>query len=181
MSRFSRYDTDDERLPEGMTRVGYDSDTQVYTYQDADGSLWEGAPGVEYGQLYRVGEAPDPEDADTEPFLLSQQARPRTSWRAEMMPLLNFFVLIGVSLMGLFWYLNVAAKKGDKDNQTPSTGPSCVKGSTPYLVQGGDSCWDLADKHGITVDDLKALNLRLDCGTLQADSQICLPEDPVVG
>jgi len=37
-----------------MTRVGYDGDTQVYTYQDTDGSYWEGAPGVKYGRLSRV-------------------------------------------------------------------------------------------------------------------------------
>ena len=38
MSRFSRYDSDEERLPEGMTRVGYDADTQVTTFQDVDGN-----------------------------------------------------------------------------------------------------------------------------------------------
>jgi hypothetical protein len=38
MTRFSYYDTDAERLPEDMMRVGYDADTQVYTYIDADGS-----------------------------------------------------------------------------------------------------------------------------------------------
>jgi hypothetical protein len=54
MGRWSHLDTDEERLPEGMTRVGYDGDTQVYTYQDSDGSYWEGAPGVKYGRLYRV-------------------------------------------------------------------------------------------------------------------------------
>ncbi|KAH6636037.1 hypothetical protein F5144DRAFT_163459 [Chaetomium tenue] len=54
MGRWSHLDTDEERLPDGMTRVGYDGDTQVYTYQDSDGSYWEGAPGVKYGRLYRV-------------------------------------------------------------------------------------------------------------------------------
>jgi hypothetical protein len=54
MGRWSHLDTDEERLPEGMTRVAYDGDTQVYTYQDSDGSYWEGAPGVKYGRLYRV-------------------------------------------------------------------------------------------------------------------------------
>jgi hypothetical protein len=37
-----------------MTRVGYDADTQIYTYRDSDGSYWEGAPGVRYGKLHRV-------------------------------------------------------------------------------------------------------------------------------
>ncbi|KAH6849661.1 hypothetical protein B0I37DRAFT_369511 [Chaetomium sp. MPI-CAGE-AT-0009] len=58
MGRWSHLDTDEERLPEGMTRIGYDADTQVYTYRDTDGSHWEGAPGVQYGKLYRVRPAP---------------------------------------------------------------------------------------------------------------------------
>lgn len=54
MGRWSHLDTDEERLPDGMKRVGYDADTQVYTYRDTDGSYWEGAPGAEYGKLFRV-------------------------------------------------------------------------------------------------------------------------------
>lgn len=57
MGRWAQFDTDEERLPDGMTRVGYDADTQTYTYRDADGSLWRGAPGVQYGRLFRVKEA----------------------------------------------------------------------------------------------------------------------------
>jgi hypothetical protein len=34
-----------------MKRVGYDADTQVYTYRDQDGSLWEGPAGQRYGVL----------------------------------------------------------------------------------------------------------------------------------
>jgi hypothetical protein len=48
---FSNYSQDEYRLPEGMRRVGYDADTQVYSYQDTDGSYWEGAPGARYGTL----------------------------------------------------------------------------------------------------------------------------------
>jgi hypothetical protein len=55
-----RWDNDDdERLPEGMVRIGYDADTQIYTFRDADGSLWEGEPGCRYGKLHRVS-APTP-------------------------------------------------------------------------------------------------------------------------
>ena len=54
MGRWSQFDTDKERLPRGMKRIGYDADSQTYTYRDADGSLWEGSPGCQYGTLYRV-------------------------------------------------------------------------------------------------------------------------------
>lgn len=60
MGRWSHLDTDEERLPEGMTRVGYDADTQIYTYRDSDGSHWEGAPGSQYGKLHRVSQAEAP-------------------------------------------------------------------------------------------------------------------------
>ncbi|MCJ1383305.1 hypothetical protein MMC17_006418 [Xylographa soralifera] len=63
MGRWSQYDEDDCRLPEGMQRVGYDADTQIYTYQDSDGSYWEGAPGARYGGLRQVGAASAPSSA----------------------------------------------------------------------------------------------------------------------
>ena len=44
---------DDYRLPEGMKRVGYDADTQRYTFKDKDGSLWEGPEGQEFGEMRR--------------------------------------------------------------------------------------------------------------------------------
>jgi hypothetical protein len=58
MGRWSHLDSDEDRLPAGMSRVGYDADTQIYTYRDSDGSFWEGAPGCRYGKLHRVRSAP---------------------------------------------------------------------------------------------------------------------------
>lgn len=49
-----------------MRRVGYDADTQTYTYRDADGSLWEGAPGARYGKLTQI-EGPTPARRRTPP------------------------------------------------------------------------------------------------------------------
>ncbi|GJJ06170.1 hypothetical protein Clacol_000359 [Clathrus columnatus] len=62
MSRWTQYDElkslcyeDEYRLPEGMTRVGYDADTQRYTFQRGN-ELWLGEPGVQYGgNLTRTG------------------------------------------------------------------------------------------------------------------------------
>ncbi|KAL6852487.1 hypothetical protein ACO1O0_007032 [Amphichorda felina] len=178
MSRFSRYDTDEDRLPDGMTRVGYDADTQVYTFQDSDGSLWEGAPGCQYGQLTRVGDAPDPEDDnDTAPFLVSEQLHHQTSWRAELMPLLNFGLLIGLCLLLLFWYLHVAGSSSDGDEETVP-GLSCPDSNAPYTIQKGDSCWVLADERSITVDEVVSLNPGLNCEKLMPGFDICLPQLP---
>lgn len=42
---------DDYRLPEGMKRVGYDADTQRYTFRDQSGQHWIGPEGSQYGEL----------------------------------------------------------------------------------------------------------------------------------
>ncbi|TWU72919.1 hypothetical protein ED733_004806 [Metarhizium rileyi] len=59
MGRWSHLDSDDEHLPDGVFRVGYDADTQSYTYQDRSGNYWEGNPGQRYGPLRRVQTSPD--------------------------------------------------------------------------------------------------------------------------
>ncbi|KAJ6438883.1 peptidoglycan-binding LysM domain-containingprotein [Purpureocillium lavendulum] len=181
MSRFSHYDTDEERLPEGMTRVGYDADTQVYTFQDADGSYWESAPGCQYGQLTRVGDGPaydddDDGDDDAHPFLVSddndrQQQHSSLSWRHEMMPLLNFGVLIGLSLLLLFWYLHWTASSEQEKAQV-----RCGVDSEAYKVKVGDTCWAIADSRGITVPDLLERNVGAVCSPLAVGSMLCLPK-----
>jgi hypothetical protein len=50
-----------------MRRIGYDADTQTYTYRDdADGSIWEGPPGSRYGKLTQI-EGPKPARRRTPP------------------------------------------------------------------------------------------------------------------
>ncbi|KAK3306352.1 uncharacterized protein B0T15DRAFT_491903 [Chaetomium strumarium] len=48
---------DEERLPEGVRRTGYDADTQTYTYEADDGSVYDGAPGQLYGRLTKTAES----------------------------------------------------------------------------------------------------------------------------
>lgn len=61
MSRRSRYDEDVQRLPEGMKRVGYNSNTQRYTFQDQnEGSFWEGPEGSRFGRLVQSLSFPIP-------------------------------------------------------------------------------------------------------------------------
>ncbi|KAI0850318.1 hypothetical protein F5Y00DRAFT_233082 [Daldinia vernicosa] len=43
MGRWSYLDTDEERLPHGIKRIGYDADDREYTFFDtSDGSIWVG-------------------------------------------------------------------------------------------------------------------------------------------
>ncbi|EHK26899.1 uncharacterized protein TRIVIDRAFT_215015 [Trichoderma virens Gv29-8] len=166
MSRFSRYDSDEDRLPEGMTRVGYDADSQVYTFQDADGSLWESAPGNQYGRLTRVS-GPADDASDSEPFLESQTPMPKTSWRHDMMPLLNFGVLVGLSLLVLFWFIGRRAPEETLEVVVKCPGRSVA-------VAEGDTCWDLAEAEGVSVEEIVAMNAGLDCGKLAVGYEVCL-------
>lgn len=55
-ARYELLSSQEERLPDGMQRIGYDSDTQTYTFRDhSDGTLWESEPGARDGLLHRAG------------------------------------------------------------------------------------------------------------------------------
>lgn len=201
-SRYAELDSDEERLPHGMTRIGYDADTQVYTFRDADGELWEAPPGSRYGHLTKVGNGPKPpsdlENIDVEaadsadqppPYDDSEATQPflnhraqdnmgqgwggnatKKHWRAELMPLLNFFLILALSLMGLFWFLGWMAK-------SPSIS-SCGLGSHAHQIQQGETCWSVANMHGIDLDRLKEANGAIDCDLLWVGQVICVPAAP---
>lgn len=202
-SRYTELDTDEERLPQGMVRAGYDADTQIYTFRDLDGSLWEGPPGARYGHLTKVANAPKPpsnlENIDVEaahgddapppydeteaaqPFLDHETARNNLNqrwsddamkrhWRAELMPLLNFFFILALFLMGVFWFLGWMAKSEHMSH--------CGPGSHGHQIQRGETCWSIANMHGIDVNKLREANEGLNCELLRVGSAICVPAMP---
>ncbi|KAH6663267.1 hypothetical protein F5X68DRAFT_225763 [Plectosphaerella plurivora] len=166
MSRFSRYDTDEERLPEGMERIGYDADTQTYTYRDSTGRTYEGAPGATYGHL-------SPSGGEDEPFMGEPgQHRPlrgweeeRNSWRQAWAPLLNFFLLVGLFLLGVGWLLY---------GRSGAPTVECAEGDEAYKVAKGDTCWALAQARGMSVEDILKKNEGLDCDALPVGGLVCL-------
>ncbi|KAI5926502.1 hypothetical protein F4810DRAFT_541605 [Camillea tinctor] len=170
MGRWSQYDTDEERLPEGMQRIGYDADSQIYTFRDADGSIWESAPGNRYGHLHKVSDAPYGDEEDgTGPFPPAPaDIRPHTaSWRQEMMPLLNWFLLVGLFLLLVFWFIN---RRHGQDLDI-----TCGDQSTPYTIRPGDTCWGIAEDMSLSLDALREENQGLNCDSLQIGGQICVP------
>ncbi|KAM0335533.1 hypothetical protein ACHAQA_000581 [Verticillium albo-atrum] len=168
MSRFSRYDTDEERLPEGMTRTGYDADTQTYSYRDSDGSHWEGAPGNEYGRLTRVsGGGSQRESAPFIPGAQQPWEREKESWRQSWAPLLNFFVIIGLFLLGVIWLLY--------RSKAPVQAVDCAIGEVEYKIADGDTCWAIAQDKETTVEKLLGINAGLDCDKLRIGKLICVP------
>ncbi|ROT36323.1 hypothetical protein SODALDRAFT_335423 [Sodiomyces alkalinus F11] len=182
MSRFSHYDTDEERLPEGMTRIGYDADTQTYSYRDADGSYWEGPPGAQYGRLTRVSggnggsnntAGPGTEgDEEDEPFIPGGGLEPweveKQSWRQAYAPLLNFLVLVGLFLFGVVWLLY-------RSRGTVPAHADCAMGQDEYTIAKGDTCWDIAQEKALSVEELLAANEGLNCDKLRVGGVICIP------
>ncbi|KUI64023.1 hypothetical protein VM1G_10792 [Cytospora mali] len=205
-SRYMESDTDEERLPEGMVRIGYDADTHVYTFQDADGSIWEGPPGSRYGSLTKIAIAPKPpsdlanidveaahaadqpppydESEAAQPFLsnyghLSAQNNMRQGWgdhiikrhwRAELMPLLNFFFILALFLMGLFWFLGWMAQSSHLS--------ICDPGSHAHQIHKKETCWSIANMHGINVDKLIEANQDINCDLLWVGATVCVPAMP---
>ncbi|KAI0084216.1 hypothetical protein BDY19DRAFT_997931 [Irpex rosettiformis] len=77
MGRWSNYDNDSDRLPDGMQRIGYDSDTRRYTFKDKQGAIWRGSPGAEFGgQLSQISGPTHPSKNDDEPIRLMPNAGP---------------------------------------------------------------------------------------------------------
>ncbi|KAJ7774926.1 hypothetical protein B0H16DRAFT_1508886 [Mycena metata] len=55
MGRWTQYDEDSYRLPEGMVRVGYDADTGEYIFRDRSGTYFNGVSGSHYGPMRPQG------------------------------------------------------------------------------------------------------------------------------
>lgn len=79
-----------------------------------------------------------------------------------------FFLLIGVVLL-LVWKLTHSGWS------TPPS-PCPANATTPYMIQPGDYCWDIARSHNCTLEELESLNPAVDCGTLRPGAIVCLPK-----
>ncbi|KAJ7166509.1 hypothetical protein C8R43DRAFT_877854 [Mycena crocata] len=192
MGRWTQYDEDSYRLPAGMERIGYDSDTQRYLFRSGDGSVWQGAQGAQFSEMTRISDGGANTSSSSYPQEEDIEAAPRRSDGYQALAtdtngshrqfssnasayrtLFPFFLLIGVVLL-LVWRLILS----------PGLAPpkaACPAGSTNYLVQPGDSCWEISQAHGCSLDDLKIWNKKLECDTLMPGTTLCLPstvQDP---
>ncbi|KAF9535627.1 hypothetical protein CPB83DRAFT_842067 [Crepidotus variabilis] len=195
MGRWTQYDEDDYRLPEGMKRIGYDSDSGRYYFRDTDGSIWKGAEGVEFGEMTKVNglpsslaggsEAEDTRGTDVEAsprrrngdyeLLTDDQDQPmahRSTVNVDSFKsLFPFFLIIAVILL-LVWRLIVSPGL--------STPPKkCPENTSPHWIQPGDSCWELSRTHSWTLDQFKEANPKVECDPLIPGTSICLPPPKV--
>jgi LysM repeat protein len=170
MSRFSQNDSDSARLPEGMTRIGYDADTQRYQYQDADSSFWQGPAGAQYGRLERVHQRENEHHTSTESFLAAAEERQlREGQRESWGYMLPFLLLCAVFMLLVFYWV------GRPSNDPAPPPVICHQHSIAHIVREGDTCWSISQKYGATIDVLKRENAGLDCDFLQIGEGICVP------
>ncbi|EKM59012.1 uncharacterized protein PHACADRAFT_249166 [Phanerochaete carnosa HHB-10118-sp] len=77
-----RWLDDGPHMPAGMERIGYDSDTQRYTFRDSDGCIYEGN---EYGGTLTLISRPQ-KGQDDEPIRLMPNSPPRLQTKVKGVP-----------------------------------------------------------------------------------------------
>jgi len=166
-----------------MTRIGYDSDTGRYRFQDKDGSIWEGPEGAEYGEMRKVSHGTavtDDEDVESgqspharsdgysplatdAPGSLRDSFRPSSAYRS----LFPFILLVAVALLLVFRLVGPI-------HTQPST-KVCAEGSSDYYIKSGDTCWQICKTYGCSLDRMLDFNSGLNCDTLHPGQKICVP------
>jgi hypothetical protein len=84
--------------------------------------------------------------------------------------LFPFFLLIGVVLL-LVWRLILSPGLAAPTNP-------CPPHATKYLVEPGDSCWEISRTHGCSLDDFKKFNTKVNCDLLMPGTTVCIPNQP---
>ena len=104
-----------------------------------------------------------------------------------------FGLLVGLVLLALwFWLRGGAAAQGDggaalaagdavrasgegrEGRGSAAGGGACRKHQAVHTVREGDNCWDLAQRYGVSVEELRRENEGLACEALGIGSRICI-------
>lgn len=184
MGRWTQYDEDDYRLPEGVKRVGYDADSERYYFRDREGLVYQGPEGSEFGELKLVSEISSsiPQEVDEDSDLEAAPAgtdgyrilaldengtryNPRGGAYRTLFP---FFLMIAVVLL-LVWRLVLLP--------TRIAPVPCPSTTLSYIVQPGDTCWDIANDHNSSLDKLLIVNPKVDCDKLMPGERVCVPDE----
>ncbi|XP_014554285.1 carbohydrate-binding module family 50 protein [Bipolaris victoriae FI3] len=191
MGRYTNMDSDAERLPSGFERIGYDADTQTYTFRDAGGIMYESEPGNRYGELHRVDSQSSSQSSRSASIHLldNRNGRPSRTFdemfndhqdaiskdnRDAVRIMLPFALIVLVFLILVFKLLYM----GDARSLTPAKeSRDCHQGSHEVQIKQGDTCWAIAQTSHITVEELLGLqgNALVDCDRLLPGKSICVP------
>ncbi|KAF2249247.1 carbohydrate-binding module family 50 protein [Trematosphaeria pertusa] len=167
MGRWADMDDDEQRLPEGFQRIGYDADTQKYTFSDGNGRVYESEEGNRYGPLWPVGQQPERSPEQIE----AHNTQLKKSNRESVRMMLPFALLVVVFLLLLFRFIN----GGSTDEAASQV--YCAQGDRKIQVKKGDTCWEIGKAYGVGVDELLQLegNEHVDCERLNVGQRMCVP------
>ncbi|KAL0571615.1 hypothetical protein V5O48_010349 [Marasmius crinis-equi] len=195
MGRWTQYDEDSYRLPEGFKRVGYDSDRQVYIFKDGGGATWEGREGEEFGEMKKVSGGSGRSRTSNDDVEYNAGGRRSDGYRPLAMDpnqsvsnsartgayrtLFPFFLIIVVVLLLVFR----AVSPSTEPAQPPCAHPDKT---VKRFVRSGDSCWSICENNWGGKDTNKCLEALieenkprgLDCSKLSIGAEICVPEPP---
>ncbi|USP78690.1 carbohydrate-binding module family 50 protein [Curvularia clavata] len=190
MGRWTDMDSDAERLPSGFERVGYDADTQIYSFRDSDGNMYESEPGNRYGELRLVGSLSRQPSSDSIDSFDKRNTHPAQTFdeifeepgyalrkgnREAVRMMMPFALIVLVFLILVFKLVY----RSDGESLTgPKESVSCHQGSHEIQIEQGDTCWAIAQARGITVEELLGLggNENVDCDQLAVGKGICVPK-----
>jgi hypothetical protein len=167
-----------------MQRIGYDTDTERYTFRDANGNLFESEPGSRYGEFRPAGHEPPQSTSYTPPKDIEERnLAVDRNHRAAVRTMLPFALLIFVFLLLVFRGFNggFGFGGGGSDKMRADHGISqildCHNGNRQIQIEKGDTCWTIAEGHSLGVDELLELqrNADVDCDQLRIGQGMCVP------
>jgi len=205
MGRWTQYDEDDYRLPEGMKRIGYDADSGRYYFRDSDGSFWQGGAGASFGEMTKVRSLPpsvvvDAEEGDDGEAHQQRrggddlEASPRTrnggyqllteDHTRPMIPTKSIKINPSAYRTLFPFFLIIAVVlllvwrlivSPALSSNAPTT-KKCPEGTSSHWIQPGDNCWELARANGWTLEKFKEVNPKVVCDPLTPGTSVCLPD-----
>ncbi|KAJ7076448.1 hypothetical protein B0H15DRAFT_595026 [Mycena belliarum] len=133
MGRWTQYDEDSYRLPEGVVRTGYDADTGQYIFQSRGGETYRGVAGSQYGPMH-AGNAlvsAVPQNVALEPEAAPRSDKPKR--RATLSDMPSALRNLGRSLAAVSktWRRDHSPAGDDEDPVLVSRPASAVSGPPP--------------------------------------------------
>ncbi|KAG9313857.1 carbohydrate-binding module family 50 protein [Chiua virens] len=183
MGRWTQYDEDDYRLPEGVKRIGYDTDTGCYYFRDREGLVYKGPEGSQFGELTQVADLPvtvsaegDDDDVEAasaradgyEPLSIDEHGSRHVLRGGAYRTLFPFFLIVAVTLL-LIWRLAFSP--------TIAAPAPCPSTTISYIIQPGDTCWDLTRRYNSTLDKFQIVNPKVVCSDLHPGERVCIPDE----
>lgn len=82
--------------------------------------------------------------------------------------LFPFFLIITVVVL-LIWRLAFSP--------THAAPAPCPSTTIPYVIQSGDTCWEIARRHNSTLDKFRIVNPKIVCSDLHPGDRVCVPDE----